>query len=406
LRSLALGLGVVAALVLALPPAAGAQPAEVRAQAQQKAAQGAALADQGKHAEAVQLFRDAYQLYPNPGYLYNLGIAYQALGDDVQALRELETFLDKAQKVAPEFIADAVAQAREIRKRILIVEVRCSEAGALVAIDGKEAGRTPLGRSLRARPGLHRLVVSKPGFASYEKEVVGQQGEELTVEATLRPARLAGPDGTSSEGTGARRQAVELSEPARPAAPALRSGADIGASLGLQGWVAGLEKADASLAFRIDAGFTPASARDSRLTFRAGASLGVSSVTATNQTTTAAAPGNSRATFASLLLVPGARLSLTPALYLAGDLGLGVLLVSGVHDGSGFLPDGARVSGSLLSAPELRPTVGIGLELTAGLAFFVGGGLAVNAPWPWQDRFLGDGRLVRAELGAGLRWKP
>ena len=72
--------------------------------------------------------------------------------------------------------------------------VRSTPAGALVAIDGKPVGRTPLtARDLSLAP--HTVVVSKPGFTSETRRVsLAGRGAASSVTVTLeaeRPARPA-----------------------------------------------------------------------------------------------------------------------------------------------------------------------------------------------------------------------
>jgi hypothetical protein len=366
---------------VAAPGPARAQGAEARNRAQRKAAEGAAMADRGEHVEAVRLFKEAYQLYENPGYLYNLGIAYQALGDDVQALHEFEHFLDAARKVPPEFIADAVSQTRELKKRIATVEVRCTQDGAQVAIDRREVGSTPL-RPVRLLAGTHRVEVTKPGFVPFGEELAVKHGEEARVEALLRPVPVTAPT-----------LAEPLREPPAPAEQAEPGAFDVGAAVAVHQWLAGTaRKVGASLAPRLDAGYALTSAGP--FTLRAGLAAGVSFLTEDD---------GSRVTFVSVLAVPGGRLSLSRSLYASFDAAVGLLLISGLHPGSVLLSDDARDVTGVLPSFEVRPALGLGWELRPGVAVVLEGGLV------WDSRptaFFREGALVRLEIGAGIRWTP
>jgi tetratricopeptide (TPR) repeat protein len=53
----------------------------------------------GKFEEAVALLREAYQLYPEPLLLYNLGRAQEGLGDTAGALESYEQYLKDAKEI-------------------------------------------------------------------------------------------------------------------------------------------------------------------------------------------------------------------------------------------------------------------------------------------------------------------
>jgi hypothetical protein len=167
-------------------PAARAQ-SDARAAAQQKMAQGAQLLEQGQPAEALTLFKEAYQQVQNPRYQYNIGVACQALGRDAEALQAFQSFVANAQGVRQEYLEDAQKQIELLRGRVATVTITSSEAGAAVLVDGHDAGRTPLGQSLTLDAGEHRFMVRKLSFEPFEKVVILRRGDRLDLAADLRP---------------------------------------------------------------------------------------------------------------------------------------------------------------------------------------------------------------------------
>jgi len=63
--------------------------------------------------------------------------------------------------------------------------VRTSPAGAWVSIDGKTAGQAPVVKELKSGP--HRVAASLEGYASAEREVSLQGGQQSELELELRP---------------------------------------------------------------------------------------------------------------------------------------------------------------------------------------------------------------------------
>jgi hypothetical protein len=61
--------------------------------------------------------------------------------------------------------------------------VACSEQDAIVTVNGLDVGPAPA--TVRRPPGTHRVVVRRPGFLTYEAQVMLQAGEESTLRATL-----------------------------------------------------------------------------------------------------------------------------------------------------------------------------------------------------------------------------
>jgi predicted secreted protein len=166
---------------------ASAQTDAAKTAAQQKMAQGAQLLEQGQPADALALFKEAYQQVQNPRYQYNIGVACQSLGRDAEALQAFQTFIANAQGVRQEYLDDAQKQIEALRGRVATVTITSAETGAAVLVDGREAGRTPMAQPLTLDAGEHRFMVRKLSFEPYEKVVTLRRGDRLELAAELRP---------------------------------------------------------------------------------------------------------------------------------------------------------------------------------------------------------------------------
>jgi TonB family protein len=68
-----------------------------------------------------------------------------------------------------------------------ILQIRSEPTGAVVAIDGRSVGTTPV-EGLAVRPGSHRVQVSRTGLATWTQDVEARLGDRIPL-----LARLAGP---------------------------------------------------------------------------------------------------------------------------------------------------------------------------------------------------------------------
>ena len=123
--------------------------------------------------------------------------------------------------------------------------------------------------------------------------------------------------------------------PAAPEGARRTSRFDISAAIGSAFWSSGVQgTADPSFAFTLGGGYTFGSP-ESRLRFRLGALFGY----------TFLSEASSRETFLSFLVDPTLEIRLTSSArwFLSGDLGLGVLAITGLKPSSALLVQGAAV---------------------------------------------------------------
>ncbi len=184
-------LAISAQLVLALgawPAPASASVARTATQEQTEAdwkARADAAMDGGAYAEAIAGYRAAYELARNPALLYNIGSAYERLGDYPRALAYLERF----SLVAPRELRARVPTLDELiaslRARLALVAVGCNVPGARVLVRGAWKATTPLAASIATFPGLARVEAVADGYQPFARDVVLAAGKETRLEAVL-----------------------------------------------------------------------------------------------------------------------------------------------------------------------------------------------------------------------------
>jgi tetratricopeptide (TPR) repeat protein len=152
-------------------PASGSDDAE---RAKQLYSLGAEAFAARRNADAIRYFRRAAEIVPSAKLTYNIGLAYEEMGDAGRALAEYRGYLTQEQD------ADA-ERAAEVRARIASLEARLAETGvqqlfvstdppgATVRIAGRALGVTPWAGELP--PGQHVVDVDLPGYAAQRSEV-------------------------------------------------------------------------------------------------------------------------------------------------------------------------------------------------------------------------------------------
>jgi hypothetical protein len=127
-----------------------------------------------RNADAIRYFRRAAELVPSAKLTYNIGLAYEEMGDTGRALAEYRSYLLQDRE------ADA-GRADEVRGRIANLERRLAETGvqqlfvtseppgATVRVDGRARGVTPWAGELA--PGQYRVELDLPGYGPRQAEV-------------------------------------------------------------------------------------------------------------------------------------------------------------------------------------------------------------------------------------------
>jgi hypothetical protein len=159
--------GLVVALLLAVvlgPAPVQAQSDADREQARTLQRAGIKLYEGGEYLQALEKFKQVWDLVQTPKVHFNLGETYFQLGRTLEALRHYELFVQGVKEAErPEEWARSNAQIAKLQGQIATVLVQCTVVGATVTVDGSVAGKTPMTQGIRVMPGAHVVLVDKPG---------------------------------------------------------------------------------------------------------------------------------------------------------------------------------------------------------------------------------------------------
>ncbi|XYH93900.1 hypothetical protein ACMHYB_39540 [Sorangium sp. So ce1128] len=253
---------VIAVLLLLSSPApAAAEPPPRRPPStgpeQEMLDQAKRLVDQGRIADARDIHLTLWRLTRSASDAFRVGMLSFRLRDFQLAAEFLAIYFDMvgtpdAPKIwVPPGFKEGYELARanfaEARRHVGALDVRVSEPGAAVLVDGRQVGVSPLPRPVYVAPGQHRVGAQRAG-AQVEVPAAVDAGGERTVWLVLRRAAAEAPAAPRAS------KAAALPGAAPPRAtrgPALRwwtvgALAATSAALGVVGGVSVLEANDAA----------------------------------------------------------------------------------------------------------------------------------------------------------------
>jgi tetratricopeptide (TPR) repeat protein len=204
-------------LILVLLAARSVAADEPVQSASQLFEQGLELIEQGKYEEAAIAFRTAYELAPNYKVLYNVGEAERLVGHHAKALeaymRYLEEGGDQIEPDRAEYVRETID---DLRWKVGAVQVECPVDGAVVLIDDRPRGHTPLPGSISVDAGSHSVAIVDDGFELHREivEVVGEEVSLVVVEIEPEPVSEPLPPPSATAEATAGSPLTESGEPA------------------------------------------------------------------------------------------------------------------------------------------------------------------------------------------------
>jgi hypothetical protein len=137
-------------------------------------------------AARVELER-AYQLAPTWKLLYNIGICYGQRGDYVEAVKDLERYLQEGGTQIPEERREEVKkELANLKPRIARVTVKTNVPDADLSIDDQPAGRVT-SQPVIVNPGKRKISVSKSGYFAGVQVIEPAGSDKLDVVIDLKP---------------------------------------------------------------------------------------------------------------------------------------------------------------------------------------------------------------------------
>jgi PEGA domain len=149
---------------------------------------GVTLGRGGDWAGAVAELRTAYALAKHPRIAFELGLAYVEMADPVRATQMMKAALKDRTRLGDKALEkQARAVIAEQEPSISVVIIESPVKGARVRVNGRDVGKTPLGKPAEVRSGTVDVELTvagrAPDHAMVEVKAGYQQSVELALEA-------------------------------------------------------------------------------------------------------------------------------------------------------------------------------------------------------------------------------
>lgn len=146
--------------------------------------EGIRLAAEKRYEAAAAAFDEVYKRWPEPGALYNLGLAYLSMGDNVRALQTLEAYLLQTNaSTSPDRLAAVGAQIARLRSTVGGIVLTLHPADAITSVDGASIASTD---KTYVSPGKHTLEIRREGYVKATRHITVHSGETLQLEVALK----------------------------------------------------------------------------------------------------------------------------------------------------------------------------------------------------------------------------
>ena len=180
---------IATVLTLAAAPAS-AQPQGDRARAQELLREGNELLDKQQYASALAKFQAAYDAFPSPMLLLNIGTSLRSLGRNAEAANAYARWIRA--KTNPQKLAEVEEALRELDKQVARIEIEVSEPGAKVTVDGQSLDAAL--EVVRLEPGSHTISAQKDGFKPATQTIQAAAGQSESITLTLERDPTTTPD--------------------------------------------------------------------------------------------------------------------------------------------------------------------------------------------------------------------
>ena len=158
-----------------------------REQSREEFRRGVAALRRQAWQEARDAFVHAYQLFPHPSILLDLGIARAHVGEYVDAEQDLTRFLAEDTGAHPDELQTARSTLGEVRTHLGTIRLRVAPAGAVATLDDKPVALVPHELvDVRVPLGGHKLHVEAVDRSSWDGTVIADGPEAKVVDLTLR----------------------------------------------------------------------------------------------------------------------------------------------------------------------------------------------------------------------------
>lgn len=141
------------------------------------------------YADAIVAFQESFRIRAVPTVLYNLALAYRALGHNLEAIATFQQYLsDAGTEVEPARVAAIRATLVTLRETCGLIPLDVRPPGATITVDGRPPLFSPNGRVLLVDPGERVVHVEAPGHVAQSRMVRVAARQRVPLAVALEPA--------------------------------------------------------------------------------------------------------------------------------------------------------------------------------------------------------------------------
>ena len=182
------------AVLMSQPLQAWAEAADDEEQARQLFQQAIEAFRAEQYPTALMLFQRSQATHHRASTLLNIGMTQRALFDFPAAIDTFRQYLvQEGQGVPTDQRSQIERFIQEMEAAIIQLTVTVNEPGAMVLVDGREVGASPLGSVLRLRAGPHVIEARLEGFEDAREEVTTEAGQRREINLELMPPEVQQP---------------------------------------------------------------------------------------------------------------------------------------------------------------------------------------------------------------------
>jgi len=143
-----------------------------------------------KHAEALARYSAAVKEWDHPAIRYNIVECLVNLGRNLEAYEHVQSALRHgAEPLGASLHRQAKTYLTLLERGLSRLRVSCREEGARVVLDGKPLFVGPGAMTRVLLPGVHAVLVTKPGFVTVAQQATLEPGKLASIELRLSPRR-------------------------------------------------------------------------------------------------------------------------------------------------------------------------------------------------------------------------
>jgi hypothetical protein len=322
--------------------------------------EGTRYFDLGQFDKAIDAWQAGYREKADSRFLYNLAQAYRLAGDTNKAIFFYKGYLRNSPKASNR--AEVEQKIQALQKQA--IDEPGKPAGHAATSPTAPPGGEPGAEAGRPRPPATTGTPAPPPAPA--KSASAPPSATIPGPTSPPPTGPSGPSTLppplSATAGGPQAPPPTVVSAYDPALTEVMHPIDLGVAIGVDGWSSGVQgKADASFAFLLAGGYTFGDEPRAPVHFRLGGSFGY----------TFLKEAASRETFLSVLAVPTLVIRASPRLGFFGELGVGVVGISGLKPTSALLDHTAMLNiKGTQSLLVVRPALGLMVYLTPGFGFF------------------------------------